>query len=421
MATPQKIIHGQWPRSWAAVAAVTLAGVGLGQGWELAKSAHDHGGAAWLLVFLVAALVLSMPLRMAELMLGRRSRRSPVEGMAHLTREIDLPRGWRVLGWAMLAAALLVLSLLGVLSGWAFTYLGHLLVAESGPVVYTSLNAGGNLFVATALVVGAAGALALHGLQKLAPVLLVGLGLVIFLLAGAAATGSGGFGALLGHADFARALSLDGLTAAFLHALLLAAGGLGVWFVAGTYLDKEVSIGGVALQAISLQMVLLVLMAAALAPGAALLMNYQSISKLMMVSLPVALAHQGGMLLPWTIFGAIAVSGLLAMVVISEPLLLFLREKGLKPLVALLVLYSACGAIALSAGMMLDLMVPVRAMLLAALLVLAVFAGWKMKISHARKELGLPSEAVYNLWRVSIRIMVPLALLLVIARTLRLF
>ena len=47
-----------------------------------------------------------------------------------------------------------------------------------------------------------------------------------------------------------------------------------------------------------------------------------------------------------------------------------------------------------------------------AVLLLSVFAGWRMKISHLRKSLNFGNEAFYNLWRVAIRLVVPLALIL---------
>ena len=47
-----------------------------------------------------------------------------------------------------------------------------------------------------------------------------------------------------------------------------------------------------------------------------------------------------------------------------------------------------------------------------AVLLLSVFAGWQMKISHLRKSLNFGSEAFYNLWRIAIRLIVPLALIL---------
>ena len=42
----------------------------------------------------------------------------------------------------------------------------------------------------------------------------------------------------------------------------------------------------------------------------------------------------------------------------------------------------------------------------------AIFAGWIMKISHLRKAMNFSSEAIYNLWRIAVRIVLPLAIIL---------
>ncbi|MDM1245559.1 MULTISPECIES: hypothetical protein [Acinetobacter] len=44
-------------------------------------------------------------------------------------------------------------------------------------------------------------------------------------------------------------------------------------------------------------------------------------------------------------------------------------------------------------------------------LIYAIFAGWIMKISHLRKSMNFSSEAFYNLWRIAIRIVLPLAII----------
>lgn len=41
-------------------------------------------------------------------------------------------------------------------------------------------------------------------------------------------------------------------------------------------------------------------------------------------------------------------------------------------------------------------------------LVYSIFAGWVMKASHLRKALNFSNELVYNLWRVAVRIIVPI-------------
>lgn len=43
-------------------------------------------------------------------------------------------------------------------------------------------------------------------------------------------------------------------------------------------------------------------------------------------------------------------------------------------------------------------------------LIYAIFVGWIMKISHLRKAMNFSSEAFYNIWRIMVRIVLPLAI-----------
>jgi len=45
-------------------------------------------------------------------------------------------------------------------------------------------------------------------------------------------------------------------------------------------------------------------------------------------------------------------------------------------------------------------------------LIYAIFAGWIMKISHLRKSMNFSHEAFYNIWRIAVRIVVPLSIIL---------
>lgn len=47
-------------------------------------------------------------------------------------------------------------------------------------------------------------------------------------------------------------------------------------------------------------------------------------------------------------------------------------------------------------------------------LIYAVFAGWIMKISHLRKAMGFSNELFYNLWRIAVRIVLPLSIIVAI-------
>lgn len=52
-----------------------------------------------------------------------------------------------------------------------------------------------------------------------------------------------------------------------------------------------------------------------------------------------------------------------------------------------------------------------KVVVLLALLGFAILAGWMMKTSHVRKALNFANEGIYNVWRVAIRLVVPITVL----------
>ena len=47
-------------------------------------------------------------------------------------------------------------------------------------------------------------------------------------------------------------------------------------------------------------------------------------------------------------------------------------------------------------------------------LIYAIFAGWVMKISHLRKSMNFSNELFYNLWRIAVRVVLPVSIILAI-------
>ncbi|MCP5173919.1 MAG: hypothetical protein H6996_02290 [Moraxellaceae bacterium] len=86
-----------------------------------------------------------------------------------------------------------------------------------------------------------------------------------------------------------------------------------------------------------------------------------------------------------------------------------LQAKGWKKPIALGGVLLA-SAITVSAAPYVVFDVVLKAVVWLSLLGFAVLTGWMLKISHVRKALNFSSEASYNLWRVSIRIVVPITI-----------
>ena len=131
-------IHGQWSGRMAFILAATGSAVGLGNIWKFPYITGENGGGAFVLIYLVCIAVIGIPIMMAEVMLGRRGRQSPINTMATLAAENGRPAIWSGLGWMGVLAGFLILSYYSVIAGWALSY-----VFRTGSGMFTGATADG--------------------------------------------------------------------------------------------------------------------------------------------------------------------------------------------------------------------------------------------------------------------------------------
>ena len=123
MALQQKGMHGAWVSRWTFIMAATGSAVGLGNMWKFPYVAGSNGGGAFVLVYLACILFIGVPVMMAEVMLGRHGRKSPVNAMRDIVAESSVNHRWSYLGWLGVIAAILILSFYAVIAGWALSYI----------------------------------------------------------------------------------------------------------------------------------------------------------------------------------------------------------------------------------------------------------------------------------------------------------
>ena len=122
MPTTNRSIHGEWSSRLAFILAASGSAVGLGNIWKFPYMAGENGGGAFVLIYLVCIALFGLPVMMAEVMLGRRGRQSPINTMKYLCREERANRGWTLLGWGGVIAGVLILSYYSVIAGWSLSY-----------------------------------------------------------------------------------------------------------------------------------------------------------------------------------------------------------------------------------------------------------------------------------------------------------
>ena len=90
--------------------------IGLGALWRFPYIAGKHGGAAFLLVFLLSVLVVGIPVMLAEFAVGRHTKKNAVGAFRALSKR------WSWLGYSGVLGALLISGYYYLIAGWSLEY-----------------------------------------------------------------------------------------------------------------------------------------------------------------------------------------------------------------------------------------------------------------------------------------------------------
>ncbi len=114
--------YGYWSSTHTFLWVACGAAIGIGNLVRLPYLMGEHGGLIFLGVYLLALLVVGMPLLAAEWMLGRWMRDDLVNGFRRLAETARSRRAWALIGWLALIGAVLILSYYSVIAGWSMAY-----------------------------------------------------------------------------------------------------------------------------------------------------------------------------------------------------------------------------------------------------------------------------------------------------------
>ena len=452
MASERESIHGQWSSRLAFILAATGSAVGLGNIWKFPYIAGENGGGAFVLIYLMCIAVIGIPIMMAEVLVGRRGRQSPINTMRTLAREANASRAWVLLGWAGVLAGFLILSYYSVIAGWALSY-----VFRTGSGLFTGLTADGVQAIFTNLITDPERLLAWHtifmimtmvvvargvrgGIEKAVKFLMPALFVLLFVLLGYA-WNSGAFDQgvnFLFQPDFSK-ITANGILIAMGHAFFTLSLGMGAIMVYGSYLPGGTSIAKTVI-AVSLMDTLVALLAGlaifpivfanGLEPGVGPGLIFQT--------LPIAFGHmQYGAFFGMLFFVLLVFAAWSSSISLIEPAVAWLVEnRGMTRVFA----SAVAGLVTWLFGLLtvlsfnlwsdvkllshieifrdstvFDLLDYLTANIMLPLggLLIAIFAAWKMSRESTVEELGMGDRFFYPLWRFLVRYITPIAVIIV--------
>lgn len=236
----------------AAILAAAGSAIGLGNIWRFPYITSEHGGGAFILIYLGCILLLGLPLLIAEFSVGHNSKSNPVDAFSKIRK------GWGWLGAAGLISVTLIMGYYFVISGWTLNYaissatdsIGANYFAEFttstwAPLIYTYIFIFANHFIIFGGVQG--------GIEKASKVMMPILFAILIVLAvyslwlpeGREALGN------VFTPDFSKVTGktfLDAMGQAFFTLSI----GMGAMLIYGSYFKKGTKLAGTAISVVSL-------------------------------------------------------------------------------------------------------------------------------------------------------------------------
>ena len=452
MAEQRTSIHGQWTNRTVFILAATGSAVGLGNIWKFPYITGENGGGTFVLVYLLCIALIGIPIMMAEIMIGRRGKQSPINTMAALAKGEGRNPSWVWLGWMGVAAGFLILSYYSVIAGWAMSY-----VFRTGGGMFVGVTADGANRIFTDLVSDPERLLAWHtifmvitmmvvargvkqGLEKavtyLMP-LLFGLLLVIVFYA----MTTGYFMEGLRFLFTPGTIDGKGILIAMGHAFFTLSLGMGAIMVYGSYLSDEHSITQASMLIAMADTVVALLAGMAifpivfaygLEPGAG--------PGLIFRTLPIAFGHMpGGTMVGVIFFTLLVFAAWTSAISLIEPAVAYLVEnKGLSRIYAAVWIGAFTWFVGLGTVLSFNLWkdktltipflfekltffdtldyLTANIMLPLGGLFIALFAGWVMREESTREEI-YTYPRIYKTWRFLVRYITPVAVIVVFLKS----
>src|SRR6056297_967008 len=101
------------------IAATAGSAVGLGNIWRFPYVAGENGGAAFLIIYVLAIIIIGMPVMLSEFAIGRMAQRNAFGAF----RKLAPGKPWYLIGVMGILGAFMILAFYSTVAGWTVEYL----------------------------------------------------------------------------------------------------------------------------------------------------------------------------------------------------------------------------------------------------------------------------------------------------------
>lgn len=431
-----------WGSRMGFIMAAAGSAVGLGNIWRFPYLAGANGGGAFILIYLVFAIVIGMSIMTAELAVGRRTQLAAVGAYKSNNRN------WTFVGVIGVLTAFLIMGFYPVVGGWSVAYIfksftgllkspdiggafGAFMTGSWEPLIWTFIFLGINIFIVAQGIAG--------GIEKAGKILMPTL--IILLIAVSVKSislpGSSEGLSFLFKPDFSM---VDGSTilAALGQAFFSLSLGMGCMITYGSYLSKDENLQQNAVIITLIDTGIAILAGLAIFPALfAYGLEPTSGPGLVFVVVPTIFANMGkvGPMFSAFFFISLAFAALTSSVSLLEVVVAYLidewkidRKKAVMMAGGVMVITGAMASLSLGAVPQIaifntaafdvfDILTDKVFMALGGML-LAIFCGWVLKKEDLKDELtngGTITFGIFEIWYNLIKYVIPVAIAIVAA------
>jgi len=128
--------RGNWSSNIGFLLAAIGSAVGLGNLWGFPYKMGANGGFAFLVIYLILVLLCGTIIMTIEMVIGRKTGKSPVLAMAQLGKQ------YKIVGWMGVLSAFIILGFYTMIMGWVVRYVVDFFQAMVGIDVFQGMDGG---------------------------------------------------------------------------------------------------------------------------------------------------------------------------------------------------------------------------------------------------------------------------------------
>ena len=117
--------------SWSGNLAFILAGlgsaIGLGNIWRFSYMAGSNGGGSFVMIYLIAILLIGLPVMISEIYIGQKSQQNVVSAFRTLLGKKNF---WQIIGILSILTVLTILTFYSVVGGWVLQYVCYAVTSK---------------------------------------------------------------------------------------------------------------------------------------------------------------------------------------------------------------------------------------------------------------------------------------------------